>query len=139
MLEEKQKKIKEKLLAIFPFKIKSNDGGNNNKKKIENLIVFIVVLIITVISINLIWKTDNKKGKEEYVEDKILAKDDSSYEKNESIEEKLEDILKNIEGVGNVKVLLTYSESSKTLAMYNEDSSKNDTEETDSRWTEIEK
>ena len=48
-----------------------------------------------------------------------------------SLEEKLENILQNIEGVGKVKVLLTYSESSKTLAMYNEDSTKNDTEETD--------
>ena len=47
------------------------------------------------------------------------------------LEEKLENILQNIEGVGKVKVLLTYSESSKTLAMYNEDSTKNDTEETD--------
>ena len=42
-----------------------------------------------------------------------------------------ESILKNIEGVGNVKVLVTYSESSKTVAMYNEDSTKNDTEEED--------
>ena len=50
---------------------------------------------------------------------------------NINLEQRLEDTLQNIEGVGKTKVLLTYSESSQTIAMYNEDSTKNDTEETD--------
>ena len=38
--------------------------NKNNKKTIENLTVFLVLLIITVISIKLIWKKDNKSTEE---------------------------------------------------------------------------
>lgn len=129
MLEEKTKKFKE----MFCFK---QDG--NNKKKIENLVVFAIILIITVILINTIWNGDKKtKEKTQINTEKVLAKEDSIDDSNQiesiNLDEKLENILQNIEGVGKVKVLLTYSESSQTLAMYNEDSTKSDTEETDTR------
>lgn len=135
MLEEKRKKLKE----MFSFKA---DG--NNKRKIENLVVFIVVLIITIILMNTIWNGDKKtKGNIQTNTDKVLAQVESKESKNgtedNSLEEKLETILKQIEGVGNVKVLLTYSESSQTVAMYNEDSTRSDTEETATRRTEIER
>ena len=48
-----------------------------------------------------------------------------------NLEERLESILSNINGVGNVKVFLNYSESSETVAMFNENSKKSITEETD--------
>lgn len=135
MLEEKRKKLKE----MFSFKA---DG--NNKRKIENLVVFIVILIITIILMNTIWNGDKKtKGNIQTNTDKVLAQVESKDSKNgiedNSLEEKLEGILKKIEGVGNVKVLLTYSESSQTVAMYNEDSTRSDTEETATRWPETEK
>lgn len=135
MLEEKRKKLKE----MFSFKA---DG--NNKRKIENLVVFIVILIITIILMNTIWNGDKKtKGNIQTNTDKVLAQVESKESQNgtedNSLEEKLEEILKKIEGVGNVKVLLTYSESSQTVAMYNEDSTRSDTEETATRGTEIEK
>lgn len=130
MLEEKQKKLKE----IFSFK---KDG--NNKKKIENLVVFAVILIITVILMNTIWNGDKKtKEKTQINTEKVLAKEEIEADSNQTdsvdLEQKLESILQNIEGVGKTKVLLTYSESSQTVAMYNEDSTKSDTEETDTRW-----
>ena len=129
------------------FKINSVDKKNNvdNKKKIENLVVFIIILIITIIIINALWNSDNK-GKENSSQmqnnvDLKLAKTEENVQENkeDDLEQRLESILKNIEGVGNVKVLLTYSESSKTIAMYNEDSTKNDTEEEDNRTEEVEK
>ena len=134
MLEEKKKKLKE----MFSFK-----AEGNNKKKIENLVVFVIILIITIIVINTIWNADEKKSEVIQISDKVLAKTESIQEENNEetneLETKLEDILQNIEGVGKVKVLLTYSESSTTIAMYNEDNSKSDTEETDTRSEEIEK
>lgn len=135
MLEEKKKKIKELFLL--------NKEGNN-KKKIENLVVFIVILIITIILINTIWNGDKKENeKSQSNTDKVLAEkiETNDNNKNEEIdlEKKLESILEKIEGVGKVNVLLTYSETSQTLAMYNEDSTKSDTEETDTRTEEIEK
>ena len=47
------------------------------------------------------------------------------------LETKLEEILSRIQGVGEVKVLLNYSESSEVVAMYNETSKTSNTEETD--------
>ena len=135
MLEEKLKKFKD----IFSLK---KEG--NNKKKIENLVLFIVILVITIILINTIWNSDEEIAENKESSDKVLAKTQSVQEnKNNEVanelETNLENILQNIEGVGKVKVLLTYSESSQTIAMYNEDSSQSDTEETDSRSEEIEK
>lgn len=132
MLEEKKNKIKE----IFS----SNFANTNNKKKIENLVVFIVILIITIIIINAIWNDNkNELDNTQTQADSILAETkNENYTGGETeieleLEEKLENILKKMEGVGDVKVLLTYSKSSTTVAMYNEDSKKSDTEETDSR------
>ena len=48
-----------------------------------------------------------------------------------NLEEKLEAILSKIQGVGNVKVCINYSESSEVVAMYNETSKVSDTEESD--------
>ena len=47
------------------------------------------------------------------------------------LEERLEYILHKIDGVGSVDVLITYSETSQTIAMYNEDTKQTSTEETD--------
>jgi len=133
--------MKEKILKLIDiFKIKD---GENNKRKIENLVVFIVILIVTIIMINTIWNSDSKKNKSEYDESKVLAqteiKNSEKGKLNETdssnLEEKLKNILAKIDGVGKVDILITYSESSELKAMYNEDSTKNDTEEQDtSRW-----
>ena len=134
MLEEKKKKLKE----MFSLTVEGH-----TKKKIENLVVFVIILIITIIVINTIWNGDKKISENMQNSDKVLAKTENIQEENSvetnELEIKLENILQNIEGVGKVKVLLTYSESSTTIAMYNEDSSKSDTEETDTRSEEIEK
>ena len=108
--------------------------SDKSKRKIENIVVFIVILIITIIAINMIWNENNKThSEEEKGETKILAKDETTIETSkESLEYRLENILKQIKGVGEVKVLITYSQTSETLAMYNEDNSQSDTEETDS-------
>ena len=51
------------------------------------------------------------------------------------LELRLQNLLENVEGVGRVKVLITYSETSQTVPMYNEETSQKDTEEKDTnRW-----
>lgn len=130
MLKEQMSKLKD----IF----KNNEG--NNKKKIENLVVFVIILIITIIVINMILKDDKKEGNTETNSiGKTLAKtEEQNYTNiNDELKENLETILSKIDGVGKANVLITYSQSSEKLAMYNEDSTKSDTEESDSRWTEI--
>lgn len=131
---------------MFKNKLKSiiGDGNNdgNNKKKIENLVFLVIILIITVVVINYIWngnkssnKTITNSAGRQLASSKTNQDADSnqtsSSSNSESLERRLEDILKNIEGVGDVKVFINYSESSETVAMYNENSKKSTTEETD--------
>ena len=130
--------LKNKLKSIIGDR--NNDG--NNKKKIENLVFLVIVLIITVVVINYIWngnkssnKTITNSAGRQLASSKTSQDADSnqssSSSNSESLERRLEDILKNIDGVGDVKVFINYSESSETVAMYNENSKKSTTEETD--------
>ncbi len=108
-----------------------------NKKKIENLVVFLILLVITIVAINVIWKDNSKENSNlQQSEYKQLANipinnttETSTSEKD--LEEKLENILSKIYGVGKVSVLITYNESSQIVAMYNENLTESVTEETD--------
>lgn len=109
-----------------------------NKKKIENLVVFLIILIITIIVINVIWSGDKKSDNSESTSDKNkkLASDTqtvqtSNDETSDDLVVKLEDILSKINGVGNVRVMITYSKTSQTVPLYNQDSSEKNTEESD--------
>ena len=110
-------------------------GEGNNKKKIENTIALIIILVITVIVINYILKGEKKSSIEENEIEtyKTLAEvENKDTQKSDNLEEQLEKILTTIKGVGKVKVFLNYSESSKTIAMYDEKTTTSSTEETDS-------
>lgn len=117
-----------KLKKLF---IKESNG--EEKKKIENLVVLVLVIIITVVAINYIWN-GNKKENKIVTEDstKKLAENKEEDSKSDDLEMKLENILAKINGVGNVKVLVTYSQTSRVIPMYDEDSTQTTTEETDS-------
>ena len=65
--------------------------------------------------------TDNNK--------KLAIQEETKKDSDSDLKEQLEDILQNINGVGKVKVLITYSQTSQVLPLYNEDTSKKDTEE----------
>ena len=94
-----------------------------------------IILIITIIAINLVWNDNKQKEvkQEESDKTKVLATQnttDTNINKD-SLETKLENILKEIQGVGEVKVFINYSESNEVIAMYNENSQSSTTEETD--------
>lgn len=121
--------LSEKLKKMFS----KNDG--NNKKKIENILVFIVILAITIVAINYIWNGDKWYQSSNSVPDAendntvVQVSSDVNYDENE---EKLANILSNISGVGKVKVLLTYSQTSTYVPIYNENVKSSNTTETDS-------
>lgn len=131
MFKDTLEKIKAKFIG---------ESQGNNKKKIENLLVFLVLLIITVIAINVIWGEDNEEVKQEENNSsyKQLAQsiENNTNSNNQEIDEynleqSLEDILSKISGVGKVEVLITYSETSEVVAMYNETHVSSTTEEED--------
>jgi len=116
----------------------SKKENEPNKKKIENLVVLLIILIITVLVINAIWNDKDATIKNEQSEDrnKRLASMTSEAQTNnnnvnDEMVEQLEDILSHINGVGKVKVMITYSRTSQTIPVYNEDSTQKNTEETD--------
>ena len=126
--------LKEK---IKNFVTKKTEG--NKKKSIENLVVFLILLIITVIAINMIWNKDEaENGKGEQENYKILANKNENVssnivEKSEyNLQTELEDILSKMDGIGKVKVLITYSQTSTVVPMYSQTESSTLTEETDS-------
>jgi stage III sporulation protein AG len=128
---------------MFKDKLKKIVGNSeeqgNNKRKIENLVFLVIILIITVVIINYVWsgeKSSNKNvtnsaGKQLATANNNQTLTSNQNSNSDSLEEKLEDILSKIEGVGSVKVFINYSESSETVAMYNENSKTSTTEETD--------
>lgn len=131
--------FKDKLKSLINKEKEENEG--NNKRKIENLVFFIIVLIITVVVINYIW--NGKKSSDKTITNsagkqlastqsgKSTSSNNEGCNSENNLEQKLESILGCIDGVGDVKVFINYSETSETVAMYNENSKTSVTEETD--------
>ena len=127
--------VKEKLGQVKAMMVKKTEG--NPKKTIENLVVFVIILVVTIVAINMIWKED-KQNPSKQDDTKVLAQKNQTIQEKESqvveqneLEQKLEAILSKIEGAGNVEVLITYSQSSELVPVYNESSTVSTTEESD--------
>lgn len=128
---------------MFGEKLKNalkENGEKNNKRQIENIVFLIIILIVVVIVINKVWSKDEDKSKIDDNNDKVLAQsmdtNAGNTEKNQgsnyySLQENLETILETMEGVGKVKVLINYSETSSVVAMYNETVTESSTQEKD--------
>ena len=116
----------------------------NKEKRVENLIFFLILLIITLIVINKIINTEEntENFKNETNVELAYQKEEKNAQDNNSLEKRLENILSKINGVGNVSVLITYSENSQIVPVYNTNQSTSIIEEKDtsggSRKTETE-
>ena len=118
----------------FLKKIGEKNSKSESKKKIENLCFFIGILIITLILMKSIWKGNTEKSKldeKENYTDEVLAIDNNN-QKNNEIEDKLEDILSSIKNVGKVNVFINYSESTSCIPLYDESTTTSTTTEGDS-------
>ncbi len=118
----------------FFKKIGEKNSKSESKKKIENLCFFIGILIITLILMKSIWKGNTEKSKldeKENYTDEVLAIDNNN-QKNNEIEDKLEDILSSIKNVGKVNVFINYSESTSCIPLYDESTTTSTTTEGDS-------
>ena len=115
---------------------KEEEGGNE-KRKIENLVFFVVLLIITIVIINIIWKGNKQVIKQEnntttkQLANREIPTNASDNTTTDNLTEKLETILSKMQGVGEVKVFVNYSETSEVVAMYNETTKTSNTEEND--------
>ena len=114
-------------------------SSKGNKKRIENIATFIVILIVTVIMINNILKEDNRDNNESSTQNKRLVNNKeqetmavADISVQTDLERELEDILTKMSGVGEVKVLVTYSQTSKVVPVYNETNKNSSSKEEDS-------
>ncbi len=116
--------------------MKDNKINESGKRKIETIVAFIIILIITVIAINTIWNGNDKAENSQVYEKQLAnAENEETTEvanTKDNLEANLENILSKINGVGNVKVLISYIESSEIIAMYNENTKNTSTQEEDS-------
>lgn len=119
--------IKDKITSL----IKSNEG--DNKKKIESLVFLLIILIVTIIAINYIWNDNDKSKKVAVNESKQLNTNNiESTSQEDNLDTKLENILSKINGVGKAEVLLTYTESTEIVPVYNKKEKTSNTDESDS-------
>lgn len=111
--------------------------GKESKKKMENMVILLIILIITCIAVNKIWNGDKKEDEIQTRQNTTTGKQLATQENNSNsenttdLQSNLERILSNIDGVGKVSVLLTYSESSELVPLYDETKSETTTEEAD--------
>ena len=106
----------------------------NKEKRMENLVSFLIILVITLIMINRILDSEEKKDYENEIGVE-LASEPMEDESKDDLEKRLEKILEKINGVGNVSVLITYSESKTIVPIYNVNSTQSKTEENDESGT----
>lgn len=103
-------------------KLKKMFSEKDDKRKRENLIVFLILLIVTLIVVNKILEKDEEVIPSESSAELVSSiKDETCEISSESdLETKLKEILSKIDGVGEVDVLLTYSETTSIYPLYNE-------------------
>lgn len=119
----------------------NNDNNISNKvfknKTIENLTFFIIILVVTLVLVKYIFSGNKKDTNNETYNDAQLVYSNETISENDTLSYKenlkndLINILKKINGVGDVDVLITYSETSKLVPIYNENSSESKTSEED--------
>lgn len=105
----------------------------NKEKRVENLVFLLCLLVITLLVINGILKDKDSKESFENRVGVELAKDidNVEFEEKNDLEKRLENILSKISGVGDVSVLITYSETSSIVPVYNSNLSISTVEEKD--------
>lgn len=114
-------------------KIKFDKFDNEEKKKFIILLSLGLVCILSLILINLIQsKNEQKLGLENEGKNTSINEETSKKEEKEDLEERLTSILKEINGAGDVSVMITYDNSEEIEPAYNSNSTTETTSETDS-------
>ena len=112
-----------------------SEKKSENKRKIENIVFLIIILVITLILMKYIWNGNlnaSKMKEENNMYFEASEKTTNIVTQKYELEEKLENILSTIKGVGEVNVFINYSESSSSIPLYDESTTTSTTTEGDS-------
>lgn len=119
-------------------------SGEDKKKIIENSIIVIIIGIILMVAGSTFFarnrgSTQNNSRQNNFNTELTTNRDDNNGDTVEaskssgkySIEEKMEEILSQIEGVGKVSVMITYESGKEKVPAYDISENRNDTQEED--------
>lgn len=115
----------------FFYKLKEALAEGDIKKNIYSFVAIIIVCIIILIS----WSTFIPNKEQEYIETEnvkpVTAEENNADLYKDSMDTELEKILSQINGVGDVKVMVTYETSAEVVPALNVTKSQQKTEEKD--------
>ena len=113
---------------------KKLDLNEKEKKKLITLLSLGLVCLLSLIFINFLQNKDddNKESSNENIKATEQIQSESAKDEKEDLEERLTSILKEINGSGDVSVMITYDNSEEIEPAYNSNSTKETTSETDS-------
>lgn len=113
-------------------KLKELLSSGNLKKTTANFIAIIIVCVIALISWSIFFPKDKDTVAEsENMKEVIKDEGEGKEVYNDSIDKQLERILSNINGVGDVDVMITYETSTEVVPALNVTKSQQTTEEKD--------
>lgn len=105
--------------------------NSEEKKKLIILLSLGIICVVCLLSINIFQNKNNIEEDEGAIVNDENIKDDKTSNQDE-LEMKLTSILKEINGVGDVSVMITYDNSEEIEPAYNSNLTKETTSETDS-------
>lgn len=119
------KKMAEKLKSFF--------GGSDKKKNIENVVIIIIIGVILVIAGSTLFNGKKESPKPIKSEDNGIQQVNKNADSNDGsdVEKRIEKVLSQIEGVGQVTVLITYVSGKELVPATDIKRSENDTGEKD--------
>jgi len=116
----------------FFNKLKEKLNKGNSKKIINNLVIVVIVCVIILISLSVFFPKENSNVADNNALEKVSVENkipETAY--SDSMEDRLEKILSNIDGVGEVEVMITYETSTEVIPASNVTKSQQTTEESD--------
>lgn len=116
----------------FLNRLKEKLESSNSKKLINNLAAVVIACVIVLISLSVFFpKEDSKTSEDETAKEVLQEKNIPEAAYNDNMEERLENILSKIEGVGEVQAMITYETSTEVIPASNTTKSEQTTEESD--------
>lgn len=119
----------------FFNKLKDMLENGNSKKIIYNLLAVVIICIIILISLSIFYPNkDSEEMNSSVIKDASEASIDTNIPESaysDSMESRLEKILSQIDGIGEVEVMITYETSTEVVPASNSTKSEQTTQESD--------
>lgn len=119
----------------FFDKLKSMLENGNTKKIISNLLVVVIICVIILISLSIFYPKQEPEDMNSSSDQEVSqASTDTNIPESaysDSMESRLESILSQIDGIGEVEVMITYETSTEVVPASNTTKSEQTTQESD--------